>query len=68
VNAGGGWADIGNGGEFCTGAGAIVHQRIEHAGAGWFGDGGGNPANGVIHSLMVDEAWRALKEYCSRYG
>ncbi len=71
VNAGGGRADFGDKGEFGAGAGVSIHKRAKHAGAGGFGDGGGDAGDGGVerrrrvgcdgrsgsdvHCLMIDE-------------
>ena len=63
VHAGGGWRDFGDDCEFGAGAGAPVGETVEHAGAGWFSDGGSDFRDGgigmgnCIHSLMVDEVF-----------
>jgi hypothetical protein len=61
MDAGSGRSDFSEHGEFGAGAGAAVHEAVQHAGASRFADGGGDGRGGEImvfsniHSLMVNE-------------
>ena len=70
VDAGGGRRDVGNDGQFSTGTGMTIHQRIEHTGSGRLADGGrdrrhggidGDSGERCIHSFTVDEVWMYSK-------
>ena len=76
MSAGGGSAHAGEGCQFCTGAGAIVHQGEEDAGTGGFTDRGGDLGDSEVvaaggnasfcrscnHSSMINEVWLRGKD------
>jgi hypothetical protein len=69
MGAGGGGADAGDNGEFGTGTGMAVHERVEDTGAGGLADRGGQAGDGDvdIHGSMVDEVWMWNKRHTARY-